>query len=179
MSEQQTIVKRMIAKVRALLPKDWLGNAGKRFRRTTTAISDFAQEHEVVDTAKDLSFKAIKGKAEAEFSTALKNYSEQERNKVDTELKRRTMSSTERQSEATAKKAESEARVAQIKEMEARLALFDNLKGRNAIPIWDDNGNMTVVRAPKDFDWDGLQDRFLRTGELPKLIEGPDDADRE
>jgi hypothetical protein len=171
---EETKVTRILARVRALSPKDWLGKAGKRFKKTATAISDFAEEHEVVDKAADLGFKAIKGKAEAEYSTALKNYSEEERNKVDTELKRRTIESSAREAEATAKKSESEARVAQIREMEARLALFDNLKARNAIPIWDDEGNMTVVRVGKNFDWDTLQDRFLSTGELPKLTEATD-----
>jgi hypothetical protein len=171
MSKQST-VRRIFARVRCMMPKDWLGKAGKRFRQTTTTISDFAEEHEVVEKAADLGWKAIKGKSEIDYSTSLKNYAEEERSKVETELKRRTMESSDRQAEATAKKLESEARVAQIKEMEARLTLFDNLKARNAIPIWDDKGNMTVVRVGRNFDWDGLQDRFLRTGELPKLIEG-------
>ena len=157
-----------------MLPKDWLGKAGKRFRRTTTAISDFAQEHEVVEKAAVLGWKALKGKAEADYSGALKNYSEEERNKIDTELRRRTIDSNERQAEATAKKLESDARVAQIKEMEARLTLFDNLKARNAIPIWDDHGNMTITRVGKDFDWDVLQDRVLSTRELPRITEGTD-----
>jgi hypothetical protein len=161
--------------MRGLSPKDWIGKAGKWFRRTTTRMSEYAEEHDVPEKAKDLSWKALRGKAEAEYSGALKNYSEEERNKIDTELKRRTLEPSIRQAEATAKKVESEARAAQIKEMEARLTLFDNLKARNAIPIWDDNGNMTVVRAPKDFDWDGLQDHLLRTGELPKMIDGGSD----
>jgi hypothetical protein len=58
--------------------------------------------------------------------------------------------------------------------MDARLAFFDKLRQRNAVPIWDDQGNMTFARAPKDYDWDGLQDRMLRPGELPKLNERSD-----
>jgi hypothetical protein len=171
MPEQQTLVQRIAAKVRALLPEDWFGNAGRRWKHTATMISDFAVEHELLDTAKDLSFKALKGKAEAEYSNALKNYSEEERNKVDTELKRRTMDAAARQAEATANKAEAEVRLAHLKEVEARLALFDNLKARNAIPIWDEDGTMRVIRVSQGFAWDRLQDRLLTTGEFPKLVE--------
>jgi hypothetical protein len=67
-----------------------------------------------------------------------------------------------------------QARTAQINEMDARLAFFDKLKERNAVPIWDDSGNMTFAWAPKDYDWDELQDRMLRTSELPKLGERSD-----
>lgn len=171
MPEYGAVVQRVVAKVRALLVTDWLGTAGERFQQTTTAISDYAKEHEVVDTAIDLGVKAVKGKAELEYSESLVNYSEEERIKTETELKRRTMTSTERLSEAAARKAESEARLAELNEMERRLAFFDQLRERKAIPYWSDNGRMTFVRAPKDFDWDSLQDHILSTGEMPELKE--------
>jgi hypothetical protein len=37
---------------------------------------------------------------------------------------------------------------------------------------------MTFRKSPKDYDWDGLQDRMLRTGELPKLNERSDALSR-
>ena len=46
--------------------------------------------------------------------------------------------------------------------MDARLQLFDKLRLRGALPVWDDEGNMTVLKAPSNFDWDTLQNRLLQ-----------------
>jgi hypothetical protein len=58
--------------------------------------------------------------------------------------------------------------------MERRLAFFDKLKERRAIPYWNNDGRMTFVRAPENFDWDALQGRILSTDELPALSEDTD-----
>ena len=178
MPEKETTLRRIVARVRCMLPKDWLGRAGKRFRQTTTAISDFSEQHirlgEKVDAAPELAWRALQGAASEKYARALKDYAEEEKDKLDSELKRRTLESNARQARATADKLESEARIALLNEMDARLAFFDKLRQRNAVPIWDDQGNMTFARAPKDYDWDGLQDRMLRPGELPKLNERSD-----
>lgn len=168
-------VRRALARVRCLLPTDWLGRAGKRFRQTTTAISDFSEEHirlkDKATEAPDLAWKAVEGAAHEKFAKALRDYAEEERERLDAELKRRTLESSARQAKASADKMESEARLAQIVEMNARLELFDKLRLRNAIPIWDDRGNMAVMKAPKDFDWDSLQEKLLTRREIPKVAE--------
>jgi hypothetical protein len=178
MPEKRGFISRVMARVTCLLPEDWRGKAGRRFRNTTTAISDYSHEHirigERLEGAPDLAWKALEGAAQEKHAKALRDYAEEEKSRLDSELKRRTLESNARQAKASADKSDSEARVAQIAEMDARLELFDKLKGRNAIPIWDDKGNMTVVRAPKDFDWDGLQDRVLKTGEIPRLLDAPE-----
>ena len=176
MSEKKKLITRIVARVTCLLPKDWLGRAGRRFRQTTTVVSDYAHEHirtgERLEQAPDLIWKAAEGAAHEKYAKALKDYAEEEKERVDTELKRRTMDSKARQETAAAAKMESEARTAQIKELDARIDLFDKLKRCGAVPVWNENGNMTVSKVPADFNWDALQDLFLRTGELPKL-EGP------
>lgn len=178
MPEKETTLRRIVARVRCMLPTDWLGRAGKRFRQTTMAISDFSEEHirlgEKVEAAPDLAWRALQGAASEKYAKALRDYAEEEKDKLDSELKRRTLESNARQARAAADKLESEARTAQINEMDARLAFFDKLRQRNAVPVWDDKGNMTFARVPKDYDWDGLQDRMLRTGEFPKLDERSD-----
>ncbi|HEX5228384.1 MAG TPA: hypothetical protein VFW44_11770 [Bryobacteraceae bacterium] len=178
MPDRETTLRRIVARVRCMLPKDWLGRAGKRFRQTTTAISDYSEQHirlgEKAEAAPELAWRALQGAASEKYARALKDYAEEEKDKLDSELKRRTLESNARQAKATADKLESEARIAQINEMDARLAFFDKLKQRNPVPIWDDSGNMTFARAQKDYDWEGLQDRMLRTGELPKLDERSD-----
>jgi hypothetical protein len=178
MPEKETTLRRIVARVRCMLPRDWLGRAGKRFRQTTTAISDFSEQHirlgEKVEAAPDLAWRALEGAASEKYARALRDYAEEEKDKLDSELKRRTLESNARQAKAAADKLESEVRTAQINEMDARLAFFDKLRERNAVPIWDDSGNMTFAKVPKDYDWDGLQDRMLRTSELPKLGERSD-----
>jgi hypothetical protein len=136
------------------------------------AISDYATEHHIAEKADELpevGWKALKGVTEAKYASALKDYSEEEKNKLEAELRRRTLESNARLAKAEADKKESEARISQITEMDARITLFDKLKAHNAIPIWNDNGDMTVVRVLSDFNWDELQNLVFRTGELPTL----------
>jgi len=45
MSDRKGLLTRLVARVKALLPSDWRGKAGQRFRRTTSEISKFADEH--------------------------------------------------------------------------------------------------------------------------------------
>ena len=155
------------------MPSDWLGRAGKLFRQTTTVLSNFTHEHvrpqERLEQAPDLAWKAVEGAASEKYAKALRDYAEEEKQRVETTLERRTLESKVRQENATADRLEAESRMAQIKELEARIQLFDKLKALGAMPTWDSKGNMRVVRAAKDFDWDNLQERLLQTSELPQL----------
>jgi hypothetical protein len=143
------------------------------FRQTTTILSDFTREHvrpqERLEQAPDLAWKAVEGAASEKYAKALRDYAEEEKQRVETTLERRTLESKVRQENATADRLEAESRVAQIKELEARIELFDKLKQLGALPTWDSKGTMRILRAPHDFDWDALQERFLQTLEFPKL----------
>lgn len=175
MTDGRGFVSRVLARVRGLLPDDWRGRAGKLFRETTAVVSDFTKEHirpqERLEEAPDLAWKAVEGVANEKYAKAMRDYAEEEKQRVETALERRTLESKVRQENATADRLEVESRIAQIKELEARIELFDKLKQLGALPVWDSDGNMRVVRAPKDFNWDKLQDRFLEAPELPKLKE--------
>jgi hypothetical protein len=174
MPEKEPLIWRIIAQVRCMMRDDWIWNAGQRFRTTTEAISEFSEEHvhlkERAMELPDLGWKALSGVAQEKYAAALKNLAEEERNKPESALKRRTLGSQARPSEATANKLESDVRVARINEMNALVQLFDTLKARNAIPIIDRKGNMTVYRVSSEFDRDALQGHLLQTGELPRLI---------
>jgi hypothetical protein len=171
MPDRADIIARITARVRALLPEDWLGPAGRRFRRATTTISDYAHEkirpRERLDEAPDLAWKAVQGAATEKHANALKAYAAEESERIDIELKRKTLRSKARQESATADKLESEARTAQIRELQERVKLFDDLKRLGAMPIWDQDGNLSVSKAPPQFDWDELQERLFETKELP------------
>jgi len=173
MSDKSSFFTRITVRVKALLSKHWLGSAGRRFRQTTTVISDYTHEKirpaERLAEAPDLGWKALQGAALEKHARALKEYAEEETERVEVELRRKTLDSKVRQEKATADKLESEARTAQIVELQERIKLLDNLKRVGAIPIWDEDGNMRIVKAAPDFAWDGLQEKLLKTGELPAL----------
>src|ERR1039458_3005398 len=100
MSDRVDIIARITARVRALLPKDWLGTAGRRFRQTTTVISDYTHEKirpsERLEEAPDLAWKAVQGAALEKHARALKEYAEEEGERVEIELKRKTLQSKAR-----------------------------------------------------------------------------------
>jgi len=174
MSDNPSSITRIVV-VRALRPRDWLRAAGRRFRQTMTAISDYAHEKirpgERLDEAPELGWKAVQGAALEKHARALKEYAGEENERIEIELKRKTVDSRTRQEKATADKLESEARVSQIRELQERIKLFDELRRFGAIPVWDVDGNMRVIKAPPNLAWDELQKQLLETGELPPMCE--------
>jgi hypothetical protein len=47
----------------------------------------------------------------------------------------------------------------------------EKLRAVNAVPVWDEQGNMKVLKVPQDYDWDGLADALLQAVDLPLQIE--------
>ncbi len=161
MADKTGTLTRVIARVRSIPAVTWLGAAGVRFRRT---LGDFyrvsLRPGERIEVAPDLAWNAAEGLAHEKRAKALKDYAEAERERAMTELARKTLESKGRQGSALAEKIESEARVAQVRELEARLELVEKLRHVGAVPVWDKTGKMTIVKAPLDFDWSRL-DRAL------------------
>ena len=71
------------------------------------------------------------------------------------------MSAKTRLEEAAADLAEANARMAKTQELQGRLKLLTDLREANCIPIWDVNGNMTIIAAPADYNWDSLKQSLL------------------
>jgi len=160
-----SIKARIIAKVRALLPEDWLRAAGSRFRETSTQLSG---GQDVATAVGDGAARFAVGHASHKHADAVRNYAEEEHLKVETELARRTLESRTRQEEARAEQEETRARMLRTEELMGRLKFFDALRESNALPIWDQNGNMSVVKAPVGFDWDEARNRLLSGAFLPE-----------
>src|SRR5579864_3748148 len=98
MSDRQGLIRRVIAGIRALLPADWQGRAGGRFRQTLDTMSHFADEHQVrpADLAHEgveLARTALQGKASKDLAAAMKDFADAEDTKIETELKRRSLKS--------------------------------------------------------------------------------------
>jgi hypothetical protein len=161
---------RLIARIRALLPEDWIGRAGKRFRGATQVISQFAQEHhvspeELAGEAVDLTRRKLVGLANHEYASALKSFAEAEKAKIDAQLQQRVLESKVRKEEAEAQKEEAEARFAQVKLVQAEIELLQKLRELEVVLYRDARGNLTVLPSPGNCDLQELiQRRSLEAG---------------
>ena len=150
-----------VVKVRALLPTEWLGSTGMLFRQAFTSIGAFLRVRERAQASPDLAWTALEGAATEKQSIALLNHAKRETEAIEAELKRRILPSKVRQEHAAAEKLESEARISQTKEVEARIELFEQLRELNVLPLWDNSGRMTVIAAPTDINWDELRIKLI------------------
>lgn len=96
-------------------------------------------------------------------SEALVDAANEEQIKIETIVAERTIEAQVRTSLANAGKAESdvrksliEERILQTQELNARITPAQNLRHANSLPVRDDHGDMAILPAPKDYDWDGL-----------------------
>jgi len=149
-----SVLTRLFARMRALLPKDWQGDAGNRFRRTMRDISDFATENNVqpkalAHEAVTLGRMKIEGLAAKEFASALRDFNEAEEKAISARLQTRSLDSKVRKEEA-------EARLAELKVLEAEIDLLSKLKAAGVVLRYDGSGNLTALPA-ENCDLDGLK----------------------
>lgn len=180
MADKVGVLSRIVARARALPAADWFSSAGARFRRT---LADFCRisvrPGERLEAAPDLAWKAVEGLAHEKRAKALRDYAEVEKEQAETDLARRTLESKSRQEHALAQRMESEARVALLKELEARLELIEKLRGVGAIAIWDKRGKMSVVKAPPDYDWSTVETTIVFSHETESLLETSESTPQE
>lgn len=164
------VIERVTTRLRAMLPGDWVSEAGQRFRKTLKGISSYTARHikpeERAAEAPDLAWTAIRGAANEKQSRALVNFAQEEQTKINSELALRTSNDKARQEKAVADRLESEARMAQVKEIEERIVLVDKLRGLGLAPIWDRSGAMIFVKVGPDYDWEGLTSRLVTANDL-------------
>ena len=148
---------RLVGRVRALLPEDWMGQAGRIFRSGTAAISEFAEENclrpnDVLVEGTDLGRRKITGLASREHAAAEKNYAEatkafteSEDKKIETELKKRSLESEVSIKEAQARQLHAEANLTEVKALEAQYDLMKKLDEEGLVLHRDDRGNLTLL----------------------------------
>lgn len=158
-SEDSGQSHRFVAYIHALLKGDWHGISGRRVHNTMGAISEFtAANHlrprDVAEEIVVLGRRKLEGLAKKEYSDVVKNFAEAEGKKIDTELKRRTMESEVRKKEAEARKAE-------IDNLNAEFELVMKLKTAGVTVQRDKNGQLSILPAPRGFDYPGLADHLL------------------
>ena len=166
---------RIKARLRALFPADWLGVAGDKFRQTGAVLAEYSREHirpeERLDELPDLAWNRVKGEANEKHSQALVNFADEEAKKIANELARRTADDQAREAKASADKMEAEARLSQSSDMAARIALVERCRALGVLPVWDQFGHMTFLKAPKNLDWNELTQKLL-DAEEPTRIAG-------
>jgi hypothetical protein len=153
------------AKINALLPTDWKGSPGHQFRNTLSAVSLYCKQHiqprENLEELAELTWTRAKGEGNEKFAQALKSYAEEESLKIANRVAARTAEDQIRASRATADKLESEARLSEMQELTARADLVERCRQLGVIPIWNQIGHMTIVKAPPQFNWDEFAESML------------------
>jgi hypothetical protein len=154
MSLREGLITRLIARVRALMPGDWRGRPGQRFRETSQRISDFAEKHhvtprEMLDEGVELSRRKLLGMASHEFSQATKNFADAEKTKIEAELQRRSLESDVSKKEAETRKAAAEARMAELGVVRAEVELLRTLTEIGVVLHRDASGNLTALPLPQ------------------------------
>ena len=152
MSNDKGLLTRLRVKLTPQFVEDWIGAAGRRFRKTGQQLSEYNKAHaklgDKVDEAPDLLWKAAKGAANTQLAKAEADYAKAENDRIDAELKRRTMAAKARHEEADADKAEAEAGTAKIKEIQARIELYKQLKDIGVSATFDSSMNLAVAPSP-------------------------------
>ncbi len=145
------------ARLRALLPSDWFGVAGKRFLKTGEVLAEYSREHirpeEKVEELPDLAWNRVKGEANEKHSQALVNFADEESKRIANELARRTADDKAREARASANKMEAEARLSQTSELTARISLVKECRALGVLPVWNRRGAITFLKAPDGLDW--------------------------
>jgi biotin carboxyl carrier protein len=151
MSKEQGVLKRLLVSACPQFLEDWFGAAGSRFKKGLTRLSHYNRDHaqigEKLDEVPDLLWKAAEGAASAQHAKAEANYAKAENDRMEAELRRRTLEAKTRHECAKADKAEAEAAVAKIKEMQARLELFKQLRAAGVSVTTDTSVNVVVTQA--------------------------------
>jgi hypothetical protein len=144
------------AKVEALRHAEWIGRAGKLFRRTGEAIEKFNDEHVHIDQkmqqAPDVGWKTLQIKS----SQTELNLAEAEEKKIAAELAKRTMTAKTRQEEASADLAETNAQLGKIQLIGGLIELSGKLRDAGVIMKLNKEGGFTLLPAPPDYDFKTL-----------------------
>jgi multidrug efflux pump subunit AcrA (membrane-fusion protein) len=152
MPNEQGVIRRLLVKACPQFLEDWLGAAGARFNRGIEAVSDYTRDHvqigEKLEAAPDMLWRAAKGATSAQHAKAEADYAKAETDRMDAELRRRTLEAKTRHECADADKAEAEARIAKIREMQARIELVKQLKEIGVSASLDSGLSISVSPAP-------------------------------
>jgi hypothetical protein len=143
------LFNRIRVKLRALLPEEWFGAAGEKFRKTGEVLAEYSRDHihpeDKVKEFPDLAWSRVRGEAYEKLASALKNFEDVESSKIANELARRTADDKAREAKASADKMESEVRLSQASEFKGRIELIERCRQIGVLPVWNAAGEMTFI----------------------------------
>lgn len=150
MSRGGGVVRRLLIRACPQFLDDWFGIAGDVFRDGVEKVSDYNAEHAKLggklDAAPGMIWRAAEGATSAQHAKAEADYPKAESDRMDAELRRRTMEAKTRH-ECDADKAEAEAGIAKIRQMQARLELFKQLRDLGVAVTVDSEFNLRMEQA--------------------------------
>jgi len=157
MGETQPLIVRWVARLQAFFEEDWRGIAGQRFRATLKSVSDLNQKHlhieEKATEVPDLAWTAARGFASEKHAKSAADYAKAENERIDAALKLRVFEDKARQEKATAGRLESEASLARVQELSARIQLAQTLQQVGiAITVNPDGTVRAIKSAAEPFD---------------------------
>lgn len=92
----------------------------------------------------------------------MKNFADTEKIKIESELERRSLESTVARKEAEARKASADARIQELKALEAELEFVEKLRRSGVVLCKDARGNVTALPAPAKVDFFEVQQRVIQ-----------------
>ena len=144
------------AKIDALLPTEWIGNAGKLFRRAGEVIEDYNDQYARVDDKMHEAPEVLWKSAQIKSSQTDLNFVQVEEKKIGMELARKSLLDKLRQENAAADLAETNAQIAKVQLAKAVLELSNALRDAGTIMRFSKDGSVTVCPAPEGYDYTGL-----------------------
>jgi len=171
MPERRTIVRRLVARLRAIFEESWISPAaaGQTFRRGISAISEVNKEYlhleDKAAEAPDLAWRAVQGVAQEKHAKAISDYAKAENDRIDLALKRRVFGDKARQEAASAEKMEAEASLAKLNELRARIQLATELR---------DLGIKMVVGQDGRIDITTVQTAGIQSDQLLEILTVPE-----
>jgi hypothetical protein len=120
-------------------------------RSAFDSVSAFADKHhvrpkDILEDSVGLGRHKLEGLANKEFAEAAKNFAEAEQKKMDTVLQWRSL-------ESKVRKEEAEARLSELKILDAQIELYRKLKELGVVLRRDANGDLVVLPLPGDCDF--------------------------
>jgi hypothetical protein len=144
------------AKIDALLHAEWIGNAGKLFRKAGEVIEDYNDQYAHVDDKMHEAPEVLWKSAQIKSSQTDLNFVQVEEKKIGMELARKSMLDKLRQEKAAADLAETNAQIAKVQLAKAVLDLSNGLKDAGTIMRFSKDGSVTVCPAPEGYDYSAL-----------------------
>lgn len=156
-----------VARIDAVLHSEWIGNAGKLFRRAAEVIEQYNESHVHIDEKMEKAPEVLWKSAQIKSSQTDKNIAETEETKISAEFARKAMPDQLRVVKANADTAETNALIAKAQLVKALYGLSKELKDSGTTMKFLKDGSVITYSAPEGYNYEELN------AQLQKLLLAP------